>query len=484
MDRYLGKINNRDFYVDDTDVIWYRNPKDNMYTPCFQDKTGRYIAIPVNKNGSINDFNKDTASMDRGLTSEEYNQLKSKYPNTRDNLTDTSDPKKRNSYIDKNYDYKFLEDGYTFTNVDPNYSPGYRKFTGNTLQRKSNQTKGKEFGKDYTGGGGSISSDQNVDSNRWSFFDLLGLSRSNNPSGPGFFIPIVLKPDNPFGSSGNNDVSLEGKSLELPMEGGVAIQDSVSVRFDRRLDSNLPWNNLIGNFASKVGDIVGASNELKNGMMNFAMFSYDTRNLRKTLSLSFIIPVTMATKQVRIEDIRAYLSNLQGMVYPTSLTGLMYPPLMSLTIGGMYKRFFGFITEVSIEWGVQGEFIHLNNNQALDLDSVFPQVIKGQIKFENLFTYDWGSQLSGLSAEVSQYFTLKKDSLEGTLFGVNEDKSVDGMYDGIDYSKLRDELNKAEQKYAKADWFNEAWGRYINEYGWEDYFFEPFTVNDTNKKVS
>ena len=58
------------------------------------------------------------------------------------------------------------------------------------------------------------------------------------------------------------------------------------------------------------------------------------------------------------------------------------------------------------------------------------------------------------------------------------------MYDGIDYSKLRDELNKAEQKYAKADWFNEAWGRYINEYGWEDYFFEPFTVNDTNKKVS
>ena len=481
MDRYLGKIDNRDFYVDDTDVIWYRNPKDNMYTPCFQDKTGKYIAIPVNKNGSINDFNKDTASMDRGLTSEEYNQLKSKYPNTRDNLTDTSDPKKRNSYIDKNYDYKFLEDGYTFTNVDPNYSPGYKRFTGRKSEIQNGKTEGKQFGKNLNGGGSINNNHPSFNNNKWSFFDLLGLSRSSNPAGPGFFIPIILKPDNPFGNSGG--VSLENKVIELPMEGGIAIQDNVSVRFDRRLDSNLPWNNIIGNMASNISSSISGNDKLSQGIMNLAMFSYDTRSLRKIISLSFIIPITMATKQVKLEDIRGYLSNLQGMVYPTTLTEMMYPPLMSLTIGGMYQRFFGFITEVSIEWGTGGEFIHLNNNKELNEDSVFPQIIKGQIKFENLFTYDWGSGLSELSGDISKYFTLKRNELKGTLFGINENGNIDGMYDGIDYKELSDKLEQSQQN-AKENQFGNIWSKYINEYGWNDYFFEPFKVNDSNKRIN
>ena len=80
MDRYLGKIDNEDFYVDSTNVTWYRNPRDFSYTPCFEDKTGRYIAIPLNKNGSLNNFTDNNSSMSRSLSEGEYTELKSKFP--------------------------------------------------------------------------------------------------------------------------------------------------------------------------------------------------------------------------------------------------------------------------------------------------------------------------------------------------------------------------------------------------------------------
>lgn len=482
MDRYLGKIDNEDFYVDSTNVTWYRNPRDFSYTPCFEDKTGRYIAIPLNKNGSLNNFTDNNSSMSRSLSEGEYTELKSKFPDIKDNVESSIDARKKSGYVNNNFDYTFLQEGYTYTTVDPKYGK-IRRFTDtNTTEIQNSKVKGNTYGKNINGGG-PISRDFNYSNLRCSFFDLLGLSRANDPSGAGFFVPIVLKPDSPFVMQDEYN-ELDGMVIELPMEGGISITDNVSVRFDRRLDSNFPWSNLIGAGAANAGGNIGAGSDLQQSLANFAMFSYDTRSLRKTLSLSFIIPVTMATKQVRIEDIRGYLSNLQGMVFPTTLSKIMYPPLMSLTIGGMYQRFFGFITEVSIEWGSQGEFIHLNNssgnfNPVLPgEDSVFPQVIKGQLKFENLFTYDWGSSMSEFSGDVTKYFTLKKDRLEGTLFGVGDNGAVSGVFDGIDYSQLAANLQKIDSSVTSTSSFDRIWNKYINEYGWNDYFFEPFTIEN------
>lgn len=512
MNRYIGKIDNKELYVDSPNVIWIKDKLMNTYTPCFKDKAGSYIALPYNSENSFNNFYKNDynkTSLSIGVSEEYFNNLRKEYPNTQDN-TSIYNPENANLQRDKNNNIFNNNDIKEFTTIAEgvrrnfiNYPKYNRSFTtvDTTVEnngiinfRNTNKKtlKGNPINRESGGGGaltgwGSGKDDSFTgDGKYYSFFDLLGLGRANNGAKFNSFIPIVLKVDSPY--MGEVTSKLENLVIELPMKGGVSISDNVSVQFNRRLDSSLPWSNLIGEFVSKTAQSISNDEGVAMGLGNFAQFTYNTSSLRKILNLNFIVPVAASTKKVEINKIRAYLTMLQGMLYPTDLTKLYYPPMLSLTIGGMYTRFFGFLTEVNIEWGPQGEFVNYNNiNKSQNTfentqtgssnQDIFPQVIEGTIKFENLFSYNWDNGLSSFSADIEKYFTIKKDGSEGTLFGVDDNSEVSGVYDGQSFNDQNKTLTNMETRLIETDPYKKMFENALKEFGWNDYFFNIPNIN-------
>lgn len=146
------------------------------------------------------------------------------------------------------------------------------------------------------------------------------------------------------------------------------ISDGVNVSMTRRWDSDLPIGSTINSIMTKLG---------LAELGNIASFKYDASSLAKTISLNFVYPYS--NSKYDATTMRKMLSNLQGVVYPRGY-GFLYPPLLSLTVGDLYKGFYGFITAVDIVF----------KEDWTEKKGTYPLWLEGTIKFQNLFNYYWG----------------------------------------------------------------------------------------------
>lgn len=246
-----------------------------------------------------------------------------------------------------------------------------------------------------SGGGGSRRSSGGGSASGLKFdaFSVLGLSESGYYS----YVPITIRSAQIMG--GGQEPGMEGLLIKLPLL-PAKITDSVSVSFQRRFE-----NSTVAMLAATLTDKLDIPDELKNIMM----FTYDASTLKKEITVPFILPVTGIEGNVsQTESIRKGLTILQGMLYPRT-AGLAYPPYVSLTIGGIYVRMKGFITNVSIEF----------DDTITDIgSSKFPLVVTGTIQFLCLQAFTWDNinlaNVDALGPNGAQEFVLRDTCL---LFG-------------------------------------------------------------------
>ena len=126
------------------------------------------------------------------------------------------------------------------------------------------------------------------------------------------------------------------------------------------------------------------------------MFKYDGGNTKKTLQIPFIVLLGLATKEKLLDKaakkMRMIFNKLDGLLYPNDAIAYM-PPLMELTVGGMYRSFFGFVTGVNIAPTNPDMF----QNPATG--EYFHSLYDGTITFENFFTYYHSGTAGGVDSK-------------------------------------------------------------------------------------
>ncbi len=262
------------------------------------------------------------------------------------------------------------------------------------------------------------------------FFSLYGIpeykpSQDNSEDNYLGFMPIIIRNASFYGNEVGEKTSIDfedGKNFKidiklpwLPSE----ISDSVSVSYSRRGNTGVQWPEAIAKFVA---------NYLSGDLANIVLVEYNAQNLSKTLDLEFILPINRTfltaggthytidksndTRRFREENIevkdfmknvRAYLGALQGLVYPRAF-GFLYPPLLSVKLGGLYRGFKGFLREVSIR----------TSEEMLDLgNEMFPMIIRGSLRFINVFM----NSLSDTHHEIARTFVLSDNPQ--ILFGMD-----------------------------------------------------------------
>lgn len=184
--------------------------------------------------------------------------------------------------------------------------------------------------------------------------------------------------------------------ISLPYNHDKVISDRLEANIKNQWGSSK--GGLLGNainvLAQKASISVGqtaatvtGSQAIGSYISNSALFEYDAGSTKKTLSIPFIVPLAAASKEKlyggAAKRMRETFNFLQGLLYPKS-SGLLMPPLMQVTIGGLYRSFFGFVTGVDIT--------PTNSDMFLDPCTMqyYNMVYDGTITFSNLFMYYHG----------------------------------------------------------------------------------------------
>lgn len=234
----------------------------------------------------------------------------------------------------------------------------------------------------------------------YDIFKDLGLVRADNASdidnngeavsltqSRAQYMEIRLVESSLFGDSGPDKIR-----ISLPYNHDKVISDRLDASIKNQWSSggNSPFARWVG---GQVQNFTVAANEgtESNSIAQFissqALFEYDAGSTKKTLSVPFIVPLGLASKQELLngaaKKMRDTFNFLQGLLYPRH-GGMLLPPLMQLTIGGMYRSFFGFVTGVDLT--------PTNNDMFLDPCTMqyFNIVYDGTITFSNLFIYYHG----------------------------------------------------------------------------------------------
>ncbi len=270
------------------------------------------------------------------------------------------------------------------------------------------------------------------------FFNLYGLpeyipSQDNRTDNYLGFMPIIIRNASFYGDEVGERTTIDSNIGEefriniklpwLPSE----ISDSVSVSYSRRGNVGTQLPEVLSRFLAK----------LNQDLANIALVEYNAQNLSKTLDLEFILPINRTLLTMRgthytterseeelsyerspiagrfreenievkdfMKNVRAYLGALQGLVYPRAF-GFLYPPLLSIKLGGLYRGFKGFLREVNIR----------TSEEMLDLgNEMFPMIIRGSLRFINVFMYSW----SDTRNEIARAFVLSDNPQ--ILFGMD-----------------------------------------------------------------
>lgn len=203
-------------------------------------------------------------------------------------------------------------------------------------------------------------------------------------------------------------------SFKLPLAIGQ-ITDAVSVSYSNKNTKLI--NRILGQAVSTMFGSLGGSptdtgntaSRIGEEASKYFLASYDPGSLNKRLDLEFILPLVGTTYNVRmannsgeefVKRLYNYLGALQGIIYPSNY-GFSTPPMVRVTIGGMYKNFKAFIEGVTLR--SSEELINVGG-------SMIPLIYYGSIKFINVFMYGWDFGLL-------EDFNLSNDP--SILFGVS-----------------------------------------------------------------
>lgn len=243
------------------------------------------------------------------------------------------------------------------------------------------------------------------------FFNLYKLPKYlPGDSKYGGFLPIEIK-DSQFRATdnGQNRVTVD---ITLPWK-VQEISDSVSVNISRR---QLPGGALGADVISEAIASVSGSNEIAK----IAVAQYDASSLNKTLTLDFILPLLHSREIASgggsdfVQQVRTFLGGLQGLVYPSE-GGYLYPPLLKIRLGGLYKGFKGMMSSIDIR----------TSEDVVDIGGeMMPLVITGTLKFVNVFMYTWSNFAGGANAVLDE---LMLDGKPYVLFGDDQANNI-SMY--------------------------------------------------------
>lgn len=235
----------------------------------------------------------------------------------------------------------------------------------------------------------------------YDIFDDLGLAKADNPDGgtktlsendkgskaTPKFLEVRFTKSKLLGDEKEDSTGGKIERISLPFHHDKAIADQVSAKIENQ------WSSAAGGaitnaIANKVQSLATTyANQISSFLSQASMFKYDAGNTQKTLQIPFIVPLALASKSALLNNaakkMRDTFNMLEGILYP-GFWGLLLPPLMELTIGGLYRRFYGFITGVNISPS--------NNDMFQDPSSgeYFNMVYEGTITFSNLFLYYHG----------------------------------------------------------------------------------------------
>ena len=255
----------------------------------------------------------------------------------------------------------------------------------------------------------------------YDIFDDLGLAKADNPDGgtktlsendkgskaTAKFLEVRFTKSSLLGEGDSTGGKIE--RISLPFHHDKAISDQVSAKIENQ------WTSASTVLASGVSHVVqnfmtsgGGEDQIGSFLKQASMFKYDAGNTQKTLQIPFIVPLALASKSALLNNaakkMRDTFNMLEGILYP-GFWGLLLPPLMELTIGGLYRRFYGFITGVNIA--------PTNNDMFQDPSSgeYFNMVYEGTITFSNLFLYyhDGGSGNDHFDIDLSNKAVLFGD---------------------------------------------------------------------------
>lgn len=224
------------------------------------------------------------------------------------------------------------------------------------------------------------------------FFKIYGLTRYQPPNGNmGGFAAIEMQSTRVYPQAPSTSVDSNGIenniNIVLPMRPGE-LSDDTTVSFERSgLSSNPMIAQLIQIGGKALQDVSGNSGQnwmmgVSDELNKFLLAKYDPSGLNQTLSFDFILPLINTQKQYDkhfVNTTRKYLGALKGLCYPR-LYAMGMPPMMKVSVAGLYKGFTGWVNSVSIR--TSEDLIAIG-------DEMFPLVITGTIKFINLFSYNW-----------------------------------------------------------------------------------------------
>jgi hypothetical protein len=193
---------------------------------------------------------------------------------------------------------------------------------------------------------------------------------------------------NAFTSTG-----LSGCKIELPFDSSQSMSDSVSVSWGRKTDSTTgnqlveyisntdSMNNAVNSISNRFG-ITGMNGE---SVRRFMTEDYNLGSLMKSIDVPFVI---WQNKKMTPTKIKQGLGLLQGLVYP-GLIGFMYPPSLTLSVGNLYRKLKANLASVDLQFDDGWRSLNMGNSGTNLLDDAFPIIIRGKLRFVNLFMYMW-----------------------------------------------------------------------------------------------
>jgi len=245
---------------------------------------------------------------------------------------------------------------------------------------------------------------------------------------------------------------LDGCKIELPLDSSQTMSDSVSVSWARKSDSTTVTqaveyitNDDSVNKGTRALESVGISGMSGESIRRFMTEDYSMGSLMKSIDVPFVI---WQNKSMTPSRIKEGLGLLQGLIYP-GLIGFMYPPSLTLSVGNLYRKMKGNLASVDLQFDDGWRSLNPGTSGINLNDDAFPMIIRGKLKFVNLFMYMWDALTEELTLKGKPWI-LFGDEKESHSGGSSNSGGGSGQSNAPDDKKLGTPSDKVGSTLGKA----------------------------------